>query len=78
MVHFDPAAIEAAGTVALAAETGAAMLGKGKKRVPAPAAPTPVNATINGITGQDLLIAVAILALAIIAAALIIHHGLVA
>jgi hypothetical protein len=78
MVHFDPAAIEAAGTVVLAAETGAAMLNKGKKVVPAPAAPTPVNVTITGMTGTEFLIGIVILALAVLAAAAIIHHGLVA
>lgn len=85
MVHFDPAAIEAAGTVVLAAETGAAMLNKGKKAVPASVAPTPVNVTITGITGQEwmtgiLTIAgvVLLLAAAMLASAAIIHHGLVA
>jgi hypothetical protein len=39
--------------------------------------PAPINVTVNGITGRDLLIA-AFLALAVIAAALIIHHGLTA
>jgi hypothetical protein len=78
MVHFDPAAIEAAGTVVLAAETGVAMLNRGKKAVPAPTTPTPVNVTISGITGTEFLIGIVILALAVLAAAAIIHHGLVA
>ena len=47
MVHFDPADIEAAGTVVLAAETGAAMMWSKNKTAEtaatAPAAPAPVN-----------------------------------
>jgi hypothetical protein len=79
MVHFDPAWFEAAGTGIVAAETGVAMWNKKKaaeNAATAPAAPAPINVTVNGITGQDLLIAIAILALAILAAALIVHHGL--
>jgi len=61
------------------------MLNKGKKAVPAPAVPTPVNVTITGITEQEwmtgiLIIAGAVLSLAaaMLASAAIIHHGLVA
>jgi hypothetical protein len=81
MVHFDPAWFEAAGTSIVAAETGVAMRNKkqpAENAATSPAALAPVNVTVNGITGQDLLIAIAILAVAIIAAALIVHHGLVA
>ena len=85
MVHFDPAAIEAGGTVVLAAETGAAMLNRGKKKAaeaaatPAPVAPAPVNnITIIGLSAQDFWIGVAFIVVAIILAAAIIHHGLTA
>ena len=63
MVHFDPAAIEAAGTVILAAETGVAMaLGKKSAEKTAAAAPTPVNVTVNGIGRDDFLLGMLILA----------------
>jgi hypothetical protein len=75
MVHFDPAAIEAAGTVILAAETGVAMAFSSKKTASTPAGPTVV---VNGITGAEYLLGMFLLALAMLGAAVIIHHGLVA
>jgi hypothetical protein len=90
MVHFDPAAIEAAGTVVLAAETGAAMMWSRKKpaenaatapTATAPVAPAPApvnNITVLGLSAQDFWIGVAFIVVAIILAAAIIHHGLTA
>jgi hypothetical protein len=73
MVHFDPAWFEAGATGFLAAETGAAMLHKKD------AATTPtVNVTVNTISAQDWWIGIALVVAAVLAAPLIIHHGLVA
>ena len=69
----DPLWFEAAATMLLAAETGVGM--HIKKAATAPASPTMV---MNGISGQDFLIGMFILALAMLGAALIIHHGLTA
>jgi hypothetical protein len=71
--------LEAAGTGILAAETGVAMaFNKKAAEKTATAAPTPVNVTMNGITGTEYLLGMVLLALAMLGAALIIHHGLTA
>ena len=78
MVHIDPAWFEAAGTGILAAETGAAMRIRKQAEVAAtpPAAWPPPTLVVNGITGVEYLFGMCLLALAVLGAALIIHHGL--
>ena len=84
---INPEWIEAAADLASAVEKGVAMRGNRKPAEPAVAAavPTPVNFTFNGLSGEDwmkgILImagAVLVLAAAMLASAAIIHHGLVA
>ncbi len=75
MVHVDPLWIEAAGTGILAAETGVSMIHNKKT---ASTAPPPSTVVENGITGAEYLFGMFLLALAMLGAALIIHHGLTA
>ena len=72
---INPEWAAAAAEVALAAETGVAMRRKPEEKLPPPPAPTVV---MQGITGQVSLVGVMMLALAMITAALVIHHGLTA
>lgn len=80
-MHITPDDINAI-AASVTATTGVAMLGKGNKTATTPA---PVKVTITGITGQEwmtgiLIMAavVIVLAAAMLASAAIIHHGLVA
>lgn len=79
-MHITPDDVNAV-AASVTAITGAAMLGKDKRTV----LPAPVNVTVNGITGQEwmtgiLIMAgvVLVLAAAMLASAAIVHHGLVA
>jgi hypothetical protein len=76
MVNVNPLWVDAVGTAILAGETGVTMLKKKPAEKTATAASTPVNVEVQGITGQEYLIGMFLLALAMIGAALIIHHGL--
>jgi hypothetical protein len=78
MVNVNPLWVDAVGTAMLAAESGVAMLNRKSAEKTATAAPTPVNVVVQGITGQEYLIGMFLLALAMLGAALIIHHGLTA
>jgi hypothetical protein len=80
MVHIDPTWFEAAGTGILAAETGAAMHIRKQAEVAdtPPPAPLPPTVVVNSITGVEYLFGMCLLALAMLGAALIIHHGLTA
>jgi hypothetical protein len=84
---INPEWIEAAADLAAAVEKGVAMRGNRKpvEAVAAAAAPTPVNVNISGITRDDFLIgmlilagAVVVLAAAVLAHAAVVHHGLIA
>jgi hypothetical protein len=81
-MHITPDDVNAV-AASVTAITGAAILGKGKQIQAA--APAPVSFTFNGITGQErmtgILImagAVILLAAAMLASAAIIQHGLMA
>jgi hypothetical protein len=71
----DPAWLSAAAETAAAVEGGVTMFNKKAGAKAAPAAPTVV---VSGMTGTEFLIGVFILAIAMLGAALIVHHGLVA
>jgi hypothetical protein len=81
---FNPEWIEAAADAAAVVEKGVAM--RNKKQVEAAAAgPTAPTVVVNGISGQDFLMGVLILAgtmlviaAAVLVGAAIIHHGLTA
>jgi len=82
MIHLDPQWFEAGGTDALVVKAGVDMLSHRKKN-DAPAAPAPVAETraavvpvFSGITGTEYMLGMMVLALALLGAALIIHHGL--
>lgn len=77
MINVNPLWVDAVGTATLAAETGVAMLKRKPDEKAAAAAPTPVNMVL-GITGQEFLIGMCILALAMLGAAVIIRNGLIA
>ena len=76
MVDVNPLWVDAVGTAILAAESGVAMLNRKPAEETATAASTPVNVVVQSITGQEYLIGMFLLALAMLGAALIIHHGL--
>ena len=76
MVDVNPLWVDAAGTAMLAVESGVAMLNRKPAEKTAAAASTPVNVVVQGISGQEFLMGMFILALAMLGAALIIHHGL--
>lgn len=77
MVHVDPGWFEAAGTDAMAAKIGVDML-LHKKAESAAAATPAACVPASGITGAEFLLGMMILALALLGAAAIIHHGLTA
>jgi hypothetical protein len=68
----DPAWIEAAAASVAAAEGGVTMFNS-KKAASTPAGPT---VAVGGISGSEFMLGMFILALAVLGAALIIHHGL--
>ncbi len=73
---IDPNWIAAGAGVASAAANGVTMLRKsGDKAAPQPPAPAVL---IRGVTSEALIMSALIIALALLAGALIIHHGLVA
>jgi hypothetical protein len=74
---FDPAWLSAAAETVTAVESGVSVFHKKTAERPTatPAAPTVV---VRGMTGQEFLIGMIILAIAVLAAALIMHHGLIA
>jgi hypothetical protein len=74
-MHFNPEDIKAAADVARAVEKGLAM--RHKRPDPAPE-PSAAAVPFAGITGTQYLIGIAILSLALLGVAVIIHHGLVA
>jgi hypothetical protein len=83
MIHLDPQWFEAAGTDALVVKAGVDMLNHRKKNgeptAPAPVAETPAVAAVpalSGITGTEYMLGIMVPALALLGAALIIHHGL--
>ena len=73
---FNPEWIEAAADVVAAIEKGVSM--RSRKQPEATAAPPPPTVVVNGITGAEYLLGVFLLALAVLGAAVIIHHGLTA
>ena len=77
MVHVDPGWFEAAGTDAMAAKIGVDMLLHKKAQSAAPTAPA-ASIPAYGITGAEFLLGMVILALALLGAAAIAHHGLTA
>jgi hypothetical protein len=80
----NPEWFDAAAATAAAVEGGVATFSRkpGDKAVtPALATPAPVAAptvVVSGISGQDFLLGMLILAAAVLAAALVLHHGLTA
>ncbi len=72
-----PEIVTAAADMALAVENGVAMRRK-PTEPPSPPAPPAASVAAAGISGTEFLIGMMILALSLVAAALIIHHGLAA
>jgi hypothetical protein len=73
-----PEIIIAAAETAVAVEGGVSMFGNGKKDGQAAAPPAAPTVVVNGLSKQDFLIGICILALALLAMGVIIHHGLTA
>jgi hypothetical protein len=74
-MHFNPEDINAAADLARAVEEGFAMRHRKPEPVPEPPA---AALPFPGITGTQYLIGIAILSLALLGVAVIIHRGLVA
>jgi hypothetical protein len=73
---LDPTWIAAGAETAVAVENGVMMIGKHK---PKDSGPTPApTVAFQGLSNEALITAAFILAVALLASALIIHHGLVA
>jgi hypothetical protein len=85
MVHIDPAWFEAAATGIVAAEGVPMHMHKKKAEAAAATGPAAPTVVMNGISGQDFLMgvlmmtgAMLVLAVAMLASAAVIHHGLTA
>jgi hypothetical protein len=75
---FNPEWIDAAADVAAAVEKGVAMRNRKQAEAAATPAPPPPTVMANGITGAECLLGMFLLAVAVLGAAFIIHHGLTA
>jgi hypothetical protein len=76
---INPEWIGAAAEAVAAAEGGVTVFRKKTEEKVAPAqAPTAPTVVVNGMTGQEFLLGMFILAAAILLAAAIVHHGLTA
>jgi hypothetical protein len=76
---LDPSWVTAGADLTIAAESGVMMIGKRKSRDNEPEQPSvPVAILQPGITNQALIVSAMIVALAILLAAGVVHHGLVA
>jgi hypothetical protein len=77
---FNPEWIEAAADAAAVVEKGVAMRSRKQAEAAAtpPAALPPPTVVVNSITGAEYLFGMFVLALAMLGAAVIIHHGLTA
>jgi hypothetical protein len=67
--------VAAAADVAVAVENGVAMRRNKQSEAPPPA-PPPLDSAAAGFSGSEFLIGMLMLALAVLGAALIVHHGL--
>ncbi len=76
---LDPSWVTAGADLAIAAENGVMMIGKRKSKDNEPEQLSELAAAVQlGITNQALIVSAVIVALAMLLAAGVIHHGLVA